>query len=436
MGFDDQTVFEQDVDTWTRAALANNDALGFAALVAALPGVYPSQVWASVERLATTSAVSAQTVGHLRHSKGTDAVVGFDEPACPLPLPHPLDFDWRFSYDTVEVLLKRCADLSQPSETIVLLGTPRLAIRATHSSCPRRFLYLDRNPAAVAAVAQRGNPQNTQRFDAMEDAIPCPETAAAVCIDPPWYLPQFRSFLWVAAALCRLGGHVLCSIPAVGTRPRMATEWQHMQAWADRCGLSLIHYERSALTYVTPPFEMNALRAGGFSGVSTHWRRSDFAVFARTGPPLIARPSRPEMAPPWQEFIVSGVAFRTSPVTRPCTETGFQDPRLRTLVPGDILPSVSARDQRRAGAEVWTTGNRIFGCAGSNLLHPIIQAVADNGTAAQNVAQHLGRTLRDHEHVQVLLAVQQIKKLVTIERNEQANGFRGVSNRVATPGLS
>src|SRR5712691_8552322 len=34
---------------------------------------------------------------------------------------------------------------------------------------------------------------------------------------------------------------------------------------------------------------------------------------------------------------------------------------LRSIVPGDVLSSISRRDPRRRKAAVWTSGNRLFG---------------------------------------------------------------------------
>lgn len=432
MEHDAQAQFERDVDGWTRDALARSVTVDFSSLVAALPGVYPSDVRASVERLVAGGDVSAAVVQRLLHANPVVGGTGYVEPACPLPIPHPLDFDWRFSIATVDLLLDRCLTLTRPADAVAFLGAPRLAIRAARTSFPRRFTCLDRNPDVIATVVQHGHPGSGLPFDAAVDAIPSPRDAGAVCIDPPWYLPQFCNFLWVASALCRAGGHVLLSVPAAGTRPGMSQEWNQMQAWADLCGLALTSYERSALAYAAPPFEQSALRAGGFRGICTQWRRSDLAVFVRNDQPSVARPSSPSSAlPPWTETVIDGVAFRVRPSATPSTEIGFRDPRLRSLVSGDVLPSVSARDHRRALADVWTTHNRIFACTGRELLGLILRALANGVTIVPSLEKVLGRSLPDVERVQVLEAVQQIQKIVTIERNEQSNGFNDVEGRVA-----
>jgi hypothetical protein len=51
------------------------------------------------------------------------------------------------------------------------------------------------------------------------------------------------------------------------------------------------------------------------------------------------------------------------------------------LVEGDILPSVSRRDLRRSQARLWTSGNRVFGCAAPSLLLRVLdeQDLKDGG---------------------------------------------------------
>ncbi len=47
-----------------------------------------------------------------------------------LPLPHPLDFEWRFSAGTCRELLAAASDLTRAGDTILLYGTPGLAYAA------------------------------------------------------------------------------------------------------------------------------------------------------------------------------------------------------------------------------------------------------------------------------------------------------------------
>ena len=124
------------------------------------------------------------------------------------------------------------------------------------------------------------------------------------------------------------------------------------------------------MTYVTPPFEANAFRAAGLAGlVPDDWRRGDLMVFQRRALALGARPTAGTSEEErWETFERGGVVIR---VTDQADEG--DDPRLVSIVAGDVLGTVSRRDARRAKARVWTTGNRIFGCGAPATLRRVLR---------------------------------------------------------------
>lgn len=246
-------------------------------------------------------------------------------------------------------------------------------------------------------------------------------TAQVVVIDPPWYPVHVRTFLWAASQICTVGGHVFLSAPPAGTRPGIKEEWEETLELAEGMGLRLKRSQPSALPYVSPPFERNALRAAGVSSYPAEWRRGDLAVFLRFGqashhslPLLYHSPPAPlSPCPEWAEESVEGVRIRMR------SQEHFRgDPRLVSLVTGDVLPSVSRRDERRPLAEVWTSGNRIFRCADTAILREVCRAVARNKAVAACVAGALRRTLTPEEVRQAEDAGEQLRQLIEIERGE------------------
>ena len=72
---------------------------------------------------------------------------------------------------------------------------------------------------------------------------------------------------------------------------------------------------------------------------------------------------------------------------RQATAAEFRVPSPDLIVPNDVLPSVSRRDPRRDGANVWTSGNRIFGCDGTATLATVIDGI-NAGGAGRNHRRH------------------------------------------------
>jgi len=239
--------------------------------------------------------------------------------------------------------------------------------------------------------------------------------AALVILDPPWYEEHVHAFLWAASQLCIVGGHLLVSMPQTGTRPGIAQEWVHIMDWAQQLGLFLIQVEQAALPYLMPPFERNALQAEGLYAIPEEWRRGDLAVFLHARQTNVSRPM-PTHKDDWDEEVLLGMRMRI----RPQHEEGFQDPSLISSVRGDVLPSVSRRDQRRRFADVWTSGNRIFACQGRNVFRRIVQAVAVGRSPDEAVATYLKRSLSAEESRLSQHAAHQILRIASLEQEENA----------------
>jgi hypothetical protein len=119
----------------------------------------------------------------------------------------------------------------------------------------------------------------------------------------------------------------------------------------------------------------------------------------------------------WSEEVFQGVRIRF----RKDDRRGFRDPRLKSIVPGDVLPSVSRWDDRRKHADVWTSGNRIFRCDQPELIRHIVRSLASNQSSRNAVSHHLGRALTATENGLVEEALEQAKNILNIEREECKN---------------
>jgi hypothetical protein len=287
---------------------------------------------------------------------------------------------------------------------------------------------LDANPAVTNCFLEGTPEAQAFRCDVTTDPLPALK-AALVILDPPWYEEHIHAFLWAASQLCILGGYLQVSMPQIGTRPGIAQEWVRIMDWAQQLGLLLIQVEPGALPYITPPFERNALQAEGLYAIPEEWRRGDLSVFLHAHEANVSR-LMPTHEDEWAEEVLLGMRMRI----RPEHEEGFQDPSLGSLVHGDVLPSVSRRDQHRQFADVWTSGNRIFACQGRNVLRQIIQAVGAGRSPYEAVAAYLQRPLRAEESRLALHAAHKIMRIASLEQEE--NSLFGESSQNAGLGYT
>jgi hypothetical protein len=393
--------FDRAVDDWVRRAFARGVG-SFADLVRALPGVTPVEAMRSVRRLGYAPPAGREAVAPLlpRHSRDD------------WPVEHPLDFDWRFTPEAARFLIGRCPGrLDGP---IALLGTPTLALEATRQGRTGRVSLFDRNPTLIESARVSSTNFASFSTDLVWGAPVEMGDAVATFADPPWYPEYLAAFLWAASRLTRVGGRVFLSFPPVGTRPGILDERASSLAQAARFGLRLESVEMGALAYCMPLFEHNAFLAAEVPEVADDWRRGDLIELVHAERMSTPRPVPPDPPDMWDDVAVGVVRMKC----KSSHDKGFRDPTLRSVVPGDMLLTVSRRDPARASADVWTCGNRVFRCAGPDVFRTILSAIGNGEDVEEAVESAVGRDLSSEESHMVRRAAEQASDLVQREESE------------------
>jgi hypothetical protein len=384
-----------------------------------LPGVYPSTLLASLKRLDSLGLIEkgvlAKSLAYVRQKT-------IPKRCCNnYVVPHPLDYDWRFSDEGKTRLVGYSCEYSDTGDTIALLGVPSLFNRQQvlpnrDPFSKRKVVLIVKNRLDSRASSDREISSNDKLHlcDITTDDPP-PLSAQVVLTDPPWYPEYINAFLWSATQICRIGGYIFLCLPQAGTRASISTELHHTLSWAEDLGLTLVKYEPNFLSYVSPPFERNALRSEGIETVPEDWRNGDLAVFSRIRKSIVARAPVQKESGTWSEVILAGVRIRV----KTNQKIKVHDPRLISVVPGDILPSVSRREPKREMADVWTSGNRIFACKDCNLLLKILTTIAKGHSPFNAISTDLDHELRPYEKECISDTIRAIRKIVELERQEQ-----------------
>jgi hypothetical protein len=91
----------------------------FDQLITSLPGVYPSAALDSLRRLVSMGKVPSWVLANaVRRVRRKRARRSSAHHRIVLPIPHPLDYDWRFSEWATQSLLHRCFELTHPGEVL------------------------------------------------------------------------------------------------------------------------------------------------------------------------------------------------------------------------------------------------------------------------------------------------------------------------------
>lgn len=279
-----------------------------------------------------------------------------------LKTPHPLDFEWRNSTFSLKSLLNKLTGLVIPSDKLLFLGMPTLFATAILADIANDISLIERNSPIIEGLKRINTDQN--RFKIIEDDIFTmnPILASqyyAVMMDPPWYTEHFFQFMWLAAKSIKISGIIAISLPPINTRPDIMNERLEWFSFCNSLGLCIESIEPQQLHYSMPFFEFNAFRAAGLTQILPFWRKGDLAIFRKIKDVNIERPQYNKINKyKWveREYKSSRIRIRIE------KENHILDENLRieSIIKGDILPTVSSRDERRDQANVWTSGNRIF----------------------------------------------------------------------------
>jgi hypothetical protein len=308
----------------------------FEAFVVAMPGVMPDEALAALRRIPTPRAAQL----------AADATIDRAGPVIDqchqLPLPHPLDSEFRFDSLTADILAAGLVEATRNGDEILLVGVPSVATSIASLNVDRRIRFLGPDNCVTAAV-QAAIPDGQLMLEQGSGG-----TAAAALLDPPWYREPMRHLIGVCAHGCRPGALVNLVVPPIGTRPEIARDKEAFLSFAASAGL-VPSSRGGPVCYRTPLFELAAMERQGIARLAS-WRRGECLEFAVT-----ATGSRvPWIRPAATELSVGGVRLRLVHGAR----RGSGE-----LVPLDsheVHPSVSARSHGRDAATLWTTTNRAF----------------------------------------------------------------------------
>jgi hypothetical protein len=377
-----ESEYDAQVDEWVLAAAEEHKK--FAGLVENLPGIFPSVVSDS-----------------LRRQGGLGVSFGHSEKLLRLdgPIPHPRDGDWRFHPESYPFFAKLLAGIG--ANDVAVLACPSIVKPLATSAT--RIVLADSNEQWKDWLPA-GN-VDASWGDVSLAAKRWPHRFDAVIMDPPWYPFEFARFLSVAAALLRDGAALYVSFPSLGTRPGIRAERERLLHTARRLGLVHVSTRRSVLRYATPFYEGCALVAGGLP-VLAGWRFSDLVTFKR-----VSSEYTEQMEPHterWHAATLGRLQLRIKPSAQ---RNEVCDPRLISVVDGDVLPSVSQRDKRRDAICVWTGGNRIFGCVSTEACYEVAAATMQKKNPVRALEERFVRPMTAAEIRNILETQTQLADL-------------------------
>jgi len=271
------------------------------------------------------------------------------DPSTALPEPHILDYDWRYTAQTVLDL----SALVRPSDTVLAVGTPSLARHL--EALGRDVTLVDRQPF-----------QAVRNHLQIEAGIPKPnfQRRSFAIVDPPWYPADAK--LWIAWTAHRVmpRERILVSLWPDITRPAAANEFEDVTSWirewADIESVDIVP------RYEIPLFERAALCAceSQSNALSPGYARL-LCLRARHLPSILEH-CDPQKT--WVRFVVNDYQLA---VCLNENSTGQTPVSQHPLAKGWVWPYVSKRAPQQDQINLWSSRNEV-----AILRHPHLAAEA------------------------------------------------------------
>jgi hypothetical protein len=354
--------------------IVGSSAVSLRQLALQMEGAYPTDILDAI-RLLRADGVEVPILEELIDKRSSSSN-GLIETA-DIPEPHPLDYDWRFTNDTLKVLSQELADMK--SERIAILGAPTLFLDLARANA-QVYLY-DKNAHLIETLHSLGL-SSAIYCDLFESHFKQPSFDTVVA-DPPWYPEHYGCFIRNSAELLLPDGVLLLSVLPRLTRPSAVQDRMAILRDAQECGLEIVDIRPSRLAYDSPAFEQASLRAEDIP--LRDWRRGDLFIFRRNT--LACQPKSDgfvEEDSQWASFSVGKTIVKVK-----CRDSTSASVEFRALSPtGDVhLHSVSRRAPFRSQIDVWNSRNLALWLSRPDYLCDILEHQKRGGTFEEAISQ-------------------------------------------------
>ena len=349
-----ESAFYERIDAYVLNALRKYD--DFNSLMKNNGGIHPIDLMSSLHRLYKCKKIHKSKYRRLVQSAERNGqVAAEDMPNC-LPVPHLLDYDWRFSRNGIENLARALRSSIQDSKaTVAFIGTPSLfkyCIEALHKNT--RLVLVDQNAEKHAA----GITSDRTKYINVDISGSCKALKAIyadfIVMDPPWYKSYYELFFDRAMLMAQMDTCIVCVMPPGFTRPTAEEEREQLlKHLDDQYGLKKLHYYSGIVSYHTPPYEQNVLKANGIRCIPANWRIGDILVVQKK---VVSRIFRTLVCRPWLEWSQPAIEVSSTAASRcfmfmyflfphwvPATCRSRAQTSMRAELPSGKLPTTRVR---------------------------------------------------------------------------------------------
>lgn len=340
-----------------------------------------------------------------------------------LPVPHQMDYDWRFSNNGKQFFIDYINHEIKEKQIkrIAFIGSPSLFRHyCEHGRREIEYYLIDFNAnkhiqnIVLSANSHVINCNLNYDLD-MELSID-QLNVDLIITDPPWYLEYYMQFFQICSVIGNDRSTVIGVFPSLFTRESVFDERNSINSYVNKLGFRNLSYKPLCIEYYTPPFEQNVLKVNGIVNYPICWRKGDFFSTTRSyksdaqcNNDVVIRNGF------WTEKTIQNVRFKIRQST--FTEDVDYAIRLERLYPNDIYPSVSRRYKGHDKINVWTSGNRVLYCSNVSILFVIFENIYVDDII-RYIENEYGEVLPDSQRLQIQEAQYYLRNIIDMELNE------------------
>ncbi len=414
--------FYQQIDNLTIET--SQKTTDFYEFICNMRGVHPIEIIHSLNRVYNNGNIGLNVYDQIILSAKSKRLNEKDDSHNRLPVPHMVDYDWRFSKQGISTFTGKIDSIITTTnvKSVVFIGSPSLF--KYYCNCEFgniQFYLIDFN--ANQHIRKSELLDNQHVIDCnihyefpvgiSLDSI----KADIIVMDPPWYPEYYERFFEISRKISRIGSVVLGVYPPDMTRSTVVTEKQRLSDFIRKLGFGDLIFEPHCIEYSTPPFEKNVLKANLINNYPANWRLGDLMVttFIANTCEQVAEECFFTSNCGWSEKRSGIVRIKFKQCAS--TSNDLFNISISHLYNEDIYPSVSRRYNGCKSINVWTSGNRVFNCSNVPLLIRILEGLNDfdiiNSLQNEYETSFFSQQKKDIIEVQKFL-----KEIVTMETQE------------------
>ena len=386
-------------------------------------GIHPIDLQQSIKRLYCKKKIKKSKYTRIIASASNKHIYCSEDMPNVLPVPHILDYDWRFSRVGLEYMANVIKqNLKKNNEVVVFLGTPTL-FRYCYSKnfFGVKLVLVDINadkysggidPDRAVCIKCNLNDVCTELFSIHADIV---------VMDPPWYLNYYQLFFDRAVIMSDLGTQIMCIMPPKFTKSETESEtYSLLEMLKKGYGFVKKHYFTGVVTYHTPPYEQNVLKANGICCNPRNWRTGDLLIVKKMYNAVVTHPpnfSIKELQ--WDEVCVNNIRIKYRAYESKIDNYNIE---LERIFDGDIYPSVKRSFGGKKTINVWTSGNRVFWCNNVAILKLILHNIDKD---IFDVIVENGYKIPNKEELEQLEKIQgMLQDVIRLEVEEYGSSWR------------